>query len=414
MRKIYTSIDLGSYGIKMIVSECVNGTFHVLAATNVRSKGIKNGIIVDLESAAVSLQKAKTNVEQMIGVPIEQAIVSVPSDEVDFNIVSGEIELESGNLIDNEEISAVLQDAVLGRIEEKRELVTIMPISFYVDEKEGVKDPKGMLGEKLSVKAVVTTIPKNLMKSSISLLKACNITSVDVCFKAVGDYYETRTPEVENSVGAIVNLGYDNVEVSIFNKGIMIKNEKIQIGSKEVDNAIMQRYYVKRGVAKSLKENFAISNTRYADASDYIEVLDKEDEKITIGQLEISELVENKLVELLKLAKKQINLLTNREISYIIITGGISELAGFQYVVENIFDRRAMTLDISTMGVRNNIYSSAFGMIKYFYYKLESRGKTYSMFSDSQADDLVSTNGKMAGMTNESIIQQVFGYFSRD
>ncbi|MCI8588791.1 MAG: hypothetical protein HFG40_03985, partial [Bacilli bacterium] len=148
------------------------------------------------------------------------------------------------------------------------------------------------------------------------------------------------------------------------------------------------------------------------DASDYVEVMNKNQEKVKIGQLEISELVENKIVELLKLAKKQINLLTNREISYIIITGGISELAGFQYVVENVFDRRATTLDITTMGVRNNMYSSAFGMIKYFYYKLESRGKTYSMFNESQAEDLVSTNGKVSGTTNDSIIQKVFGYFS--
>ncbi|MDE5587042.1 MAG: hypothetical protein K2I72_01570, partial [Bacilli bacterium] len=105
-------------------------------------------------------------------------------------------------------------------------------------------------------------------------------------------------------------------------------------------------------------------------------------------------------------------ILTNREISYIIITGGISELAGFQYVVENVFDRRATTLDIRTMGVRNNMYSSAFGMIKYFYYKLESRGKTYSMFNESQAEELVSTNRKMSGMANDSIIHKVFGYFS--
>ena len=79
MKKIYTSIDLGSYGIKMIVSECVQGAFHVLAATNVRSKGIMNGEIVDLESAISSLQKARKNIEEMIGVSIDQAIVSVSS-----------------------------------------------------------------------------------------------------------------------------------------------------------------------------------------------------------------------------------------------------------------------------------------------------------------------------------------------
>ena len=411
MKKIFTSVDLGSYGIKMIVSECVNGSFHVLAATNVRSKGIKNGNIVDSENALVSLQKAKKNIEEMIGVTVNQAIVSVPTDQVDFNIVSGEIVLNPENMIDTTEISKVLHEAILGKVEDTRELVTVMPISFHVDDKEGIKDPKGLMGEKLLVKAVITTIPKQIFGQTINLLKTCEITPVDVCFKAVGDYFEAKSQKIDNEIGVIVNLGYDNLEVSIFNKGIMIKNEKIEAGSKEIDLEIMKRYLVKRGVARSLKESFAISNTRYADASDYIEVLNKNQEKVNIGQLEISELVENKIVELLKLAKKQINLLTNREISYIIITGGISELAGFQYVVENVFDRRATTLDIRSMGVRNNMYSSAFGMIKYFYYKLESRGKTYSMFNESQAEELVSTNRKILGM-NDSIIHKVFGYFS--
>ncbi len=412
MKKIYTSVDLGSYGIKMIVSECVNGTFHVLAATNVRSKGIKNGRIDDLESVVLSLEKAKKNIEGMIGVSVDQAIVSVPSDEIDFNIVSGKINLNPNLIIDSEEISKVLHEAILGNVVSDRELVTIIPISFHIDGKEGIKDPKGLMGKELSVKAVITTIPKAPLKQVLNLLRTCGIMPADVCFKAVGDYFEARSPETDNEVGVILNLGYDNLEVSIFNKGIMIKNEKLNIGSKEIDLEIMKRYLLKKGTARSLKENFSISNTRYADASDYIEVINKNQEKITIGQLEISELVESKIVQLLKLAKKQINLLTNREISYIIITGGISELAGFQYVVENVFDRRASTLDIRTMGVRNNMYSSAFGMIKYFYYKLESRGKTYSMFNESQAENLVSTNRKMLGATGDNIIQKVFGYFS--
>lgn len=412
MKKIYTGIDLGSYGIKIIVSECVNGAFHVLAATNVRSRGIVNGEIVDLENAIASVQKAKKNIEEMIGVSINQAIVSVSSKDIDFNIVSGEISLDKDQLIDSKEIAQVLHESILGNVEEKRELITIMPISFYVDNKEGVKDPKGMMGEKLSVKAVVTTIPKASLKQTLSLLKNCEITPIDVCFTSIGDYFEARNQEVDSGVSAIVNLGYSHIDVSIFNKGIMIKNETIEMGSSEIDLEIMRKYSVKRGVARGLKERFAISNTRHADAGDYVEVLNRDGEKVTIGQLEISELVENKFLELLKLAKKQINLLTNREIRYIIITGGISELAGFQYVVENVFDRRATTLDISTMGVRNNMYSSALGMIKYFYYKLESRGKTYSMFSESQSEDLISSNRKMSGTTNESIIQKVFGYFS--
>ena len=61
MRRIYTGIDIGSYAIKMVVCEYVSGKFHVLASTNVRSKGIQSGLIVDMDEAAISLGKAKKN-----------------------------------------------------------------------------------------------------------------------------------------------------------------------------------------------------------------------------------------------------------------------------------------------------------------------------------------------------------------
>lgn len=412
MKRIYTGIDIGSYAIKIVVSEYVNGKFHILASTSVRSKGIKNGLIVDIEKATGTIKKAKQQIEGMIGVELNQAIVSLPSDGINFDIVDGSIKINPKEIIDTKQITDVFSEAILGRIEENRELVTIMPISFQVDDKKSIKDPKGMIGEKLTVKALITTIPKYFLKQTVTLCKECDIEIVDFGFSSLGDYYEVRNKEMDNEVIGIVNIGYDVTEVSIFNKGIMIKDEKIDVGSKLIDFDISKRYQVKKSVARYLKENFAVSNTRYADVNDIIEVTNIVGEGITINQLEISETVERRLVEILKLAKKQINILTNREISYIIITGGISELAGFQYVVENIFDRRTSTFNIGTIGVRSNIYSSVLGLIKYFHYKLELRGESHSMFNDKQAEELISTKRKETNSTNDNIISKVFGYFS--
>lgn len=409
MKKIYTGIDLGSYAIKIVVSEYVNGKFQVLASTSVRSKGIKNGLITDIEEASLSLKKAKKEIEDKLGVEINQAIVSVPSDGIKFDIVSGSIDLNPIELVDTKQITEVLKEATIGHVEENYELVTILPISFQIDDGEMVKDPKGMQGNKLSVKAVVTTIPKYFLKQTMDLLKECGMEAIDIGFHSLGDYYEVHNKEIDSEVVGIVNIGYDSTEVSIFNKGIMIKDEKIDVGSKLIDLDIAKKYGVKKSVARYLKENFAVSNTRYADANDIIEISNKVGEDITINQLEISETVETRLLEILKLAKKQISILTNREISYIIITGGISELAGFQYIVENVFDRRASTLNIGTIGVRSNVYSSVLGLIKYFHYKLELRGNSYSMFNDKQIENLISTKRKD---NDANIISKVFSYFS--
>lgn len=415
MKKIYTGIDIGSYSIKIIVSEVVNGKFHVLASSNTRCKGIKNGLIVDIESATAYLKVAKEKVEQMLGIEIDQAIVSVPSNDREFNVVEGSIEVETEDKeITSNEIGNVFQDAILGSVSDSRELIAITPIFFTVDNNAPVKDPKGLTGNNLSVKAVITTIPKTNFKPTMALLKNCGIEVVDVTLGSIGDYYEAKTPDTDKVISAVINIGYSKTEVSIFNKGIMIKNEVLDGGSRLVDQDLMYMYKIRRSQASAIKENFAVSNTRYSNINDKIEIINKLDETIILNQLEVSEIIEARVTDLLKEAKKTINILTNREISYIIITGGISELAGFEYVVENIFDRRTSTLNIRTIGIRNNMYSSAFGIIKYFHNKLDLRGLSYSMVDEEESESLISTKEKLANNFNDSIISKVFSYFSGD
>ncbi len=412
MKKIYTGIDLGSYSIKIVVCEVVNHKFHVLASSNTRCKGIKNGIVVDPDNAKIYLMQAKKEIEEQLGFSLHQAIVSVSSQDCSFEMVEGKIELENENqVIDSNEINSVFQEAAIGKVKENQELITITPIFFQVDGKESISDPKGMTGKTLSVKAVITSIPKENFKKTISLLRECEIEAVDVTLGAIGDYFTARNKELETEVTAIINLGYAKTEVSIFNKGILIKNQVIESGSKLIDKDLSYIYQVKRGQARKIKENFAISNTRYSDVNDKMEFMNQNNEFIVVNQLEVSEIVEARLIALLKLAKKQIPLLTNREISTIIISGGISELAGFEYVVENVFDRRASVLDMNTMGIRNNMYSSCYGIIKYFHNKLELRGLSYSMIEESKFS---STKEKESTGLHDRIIDKVFGYFSND
>ena len=133
------------------------------------------------------------------------------------------------------------------------------------------------------------------------------------------------------------------------------------------------------------------------------------DEDKEISQVGISKVVEARIEEILKLAKNEIKNLTKREIRYIIITGGLSELAGFQYLVENVFGLEAKVCNISVIGLRHNKYSSAFGAIKYFDAKLSLRGRTYNMISDNDKDSLISTGQKVT--VNGNIVSRLVGHF---
>ena len=120
--------------------------------------------------------------------------------------------------------------------------------------------------------------------------------------------------------------------------------------------------------------------------------------------------IKRRTEEKIKIEKKELNILTNKELQYIIITGGTSNLQDLQYLADEVFTKMARITDLKMIGIRNNKYSSSVGNIVYYITKLKLREKKYSMFSESDADELVSVK-KNKQMTNESMLGKVFGYF---
>ena len=399
MRKIYTSIDIGSDTIKMVTAEIYKNRCNVLASTSLSSEGIKYGLIVDAAKAIVSIKEAIESMEKILGIKIKNVIASVPSNNAEFSLVDGYVNVSS-------------EDKVVSgnKIEEDRELLVVNPIEFSLDDRAEIKDPKGITGERLGVKAIMITTPKKNIYSVISILEAVGLNVVDVIFNSIGDYYELRNKELDSSISGIINIGAETTTVSVFNKGILMNTKVINIGSKNIDKDITYVYKLNLRDSKKLKENFAIAHKRFSQVNETFDIINNVGEKMKINQYEVSEICMERIMEIIKIAKNEIKDLTNKEISYIIITGGASEFTGFNTLLNEFVDNNITIANINTIGVRKNRFSSSLGMIKYFHKKLEFRGRNYSMLSDEETDELVSTK-KKSNVSNDSIVGKVFGYF---
>lgn len=416
MRKIYTGIDLGSDSIKIVVSEYLENKFYILASTSVKSVGIKKGLIADYDMAISSLKLALNEIENTLGTKINEAVISVPSNDRKINVISGEITFDEENhLVTGADITLCLEEAMKNEENnEEDEIVSVIPITFNLDEKKHLLDPRNHNGHVLEAKAVLVKAPKKNIYPYLKVFAECNVKVLDITFSGIADYHEAQGKDTANTIGAIINIGSETTNVSVFNKGILIKNEIIPLGSKNVDKDISYIYQVDRNIAKELKEKFAVCSRRYADINDVLEINLEEERKLSINQYEITEVVESRVVELLKLAKKQINDLTKRKISYIIVTGGISELAGFSYVVENILGINASTLNTTTIGIRNNKYSVAMGVIKYYHDKMVLRDKDTTMMNQEHIDELMKNKKSMIELSEETLISKLFGYITNN
>jgi len=384
---VYASIDIGSDTIKVVVAEVLNERINVLAAVNTRTVGVKKGIIVDKDLVVKSLSLALTEIEKKVGFRVDKAIITIPCYDASVGVYNGEVSTDG--IITGNDVINCFKSAIKGNIGDEREVITVFPIDFLVDDEDRYIDPKGVNGYKLESRILISTMPRELVYPYLEVLEKCNVEVIDLAFSSVSDYTQVDNEDFKKQTGAVVNIGDSKTEVAIFNKGLMIKTDVLPLGSKKIDQDIKYIYNLDRITSRFLKENLAVATSQYADTSSIVEYETVDGEKKTITQLEISQIVEARLEEILKNVKKSLNTLTNREISYIIVTGGISNLAGFSYLLENIFGDVAYMINMNTMGVRDNIYSTCYGMIKYYYEKLALRGISYTMYENVLENDKI-------------------------
>ena len=407
MKKIYTAIDIGSDTIKFVVGEYFKNKLNILATYEQKAKGIRKGLIVDPNLAINSIKDGIKEINNNLGIDIKKVIVGVPSYNAKFMIVTSEIEI-TGDAITTDDVNNLIKASVYSKVEQDYELITVLPLTFLIDGKKETK-VVGKVGNKLEIKGIMISAPKKNVYSVLSVMEGAGLEVVDITVSALGDYYEVRNDNLDKNIGAIINLGHETTNVSVFNRGKLMNTETIQLGGINVDKDLAYMFNINVFDAREIKEKFASSHKRFIALNDVYEVTNTAGEVIKLNQIEVTEIVMDRLAELLRLAQKQILLLTKQNISYIVITGGLTEIRAFKNLVYEILGKDVIIYTEDTLGARNNKYITSIGMIKYFIDKMEVRGKEYSMIDEQDEELLINPNNK--SIKGKTSITKIFGNF---
>ncbi len=411
MRKILASIDIGSDLIKLVVGEVSkNGKVNILAAAHVPSLGIKKGFVVNPQALLPKLEEVFNKCEDMIGLRIDKVVLSVPSDNAEFFLTEGSTTINNDeHMIKETDIIRAMQASTYNKINESREIVSIKPTGYFIDDERSTQNPVGQEAVKLTVKSLVATVPKKNVYTLEKCLEKIGVKVIDYSVGSVGDYYEFRKEMMKEVVGVIINIGYMTTTVSIFNKGLLTNTITIDTGAYYIETDLSYIFKLTLNTAKDVKLNLASAHKRGVSASIKKKYQTKNNEIVDISEYEATEVASSRVEEILKLAKKQINLLTKKEIHYIMITGGVSEMPNFNLLLEEVFGHSAKIGQTKEIGVRSNIYSSSVGLIKYYEEKLRIRKQEFSIFNENETESLGSAPKKSFG--DNSILGKLFGYF---
>ncbi len=410
MKKIYTSVDIGSDTIKIIVGEEVADKVNVLACNTIKSKGIRKGLIVDSNLVVNTIKDGIKKINENLGFNIKKVIVNVPEYNIKFMYVTGKVNVDG--VVDTDSVNKVIKDSVYNKLEKDYELITVIPLEFTLDENESVDMPIGKSCKILELKGIMTSVPKKNIYSVVSVLEAAGLEVVDITISGLADYYQVRTNKTDKQVGAIINIGHETTNVTVVNNGKVMNTETIQLGGINVENDIAYVFGTNIVDARRIKERFASAHKRFTNLNDVYELENNLGERIKLNQLEVTEVVMSRLNQILNYAKKQILLLTKKEINYIIITGGLTEIKSFKNLVYENLGKDVIIYVMDEIGVRDNKYTSALGMIKYFIDKMKIRGKNYSMIDETDEELLLTPDDKLK--KEKAVVTKMFKNFIKN
>ena len=410
MRRIIASLDIGTNTIKLIVGEFIKNRLNILCTSEIASKGIKKGLVYDKEELIPVLKETFHKAEEMLGIPVNEVVLTLPAYDTETQISEGASTITNeDHVVTHQDLIRAMHAASYNKIGDSEELISILPIAFKVDN-EIIKNPINMIGHKLVVKAVLVTASKSNVNEFLKILDRIGIKVIDIVTTSLADYACFRSKDFDAKIGAVINIGEETTTVSIFNKGILTRSEVIELGGANIDNDIAYIYKITKKDARLLKEHIGLAGSEMARIEEKSTLTDRLGEEVIINQKDLSDIIESRLREILELAKKQINLLTKREIEYIMITGGTSEMSDFHNLIDKVFTKPHILGKIDIVGARNNKFSATIGTIKYYNGRLKLKNKEYSTFNLDELEILSGTHKKVS-INENSILGKLFGYF---
>ena len=364
----FVSLDIGTTSIKVVVAEYVNNQLNVIGVGNEVSKGLNRGVIVDIDETVASIKKAVEQAEKKSGTQIQQVVVGIPGNQISIEPCHGMYAVASENKeITDRDVQNVFEAARVRSLPPEREIISVIPEEFIVDGFDGIRDPRGMIGVRLELYASMITGPKTIIHNIKRCVERAGLVIQDLVVQplAVSSIAMNRG---ERDFGTIlIDMGGGQTTASVLHdnqlKFVYVDPEGGSLVTKDISiilNTTMENAeYIKR------EYGYAIPDDASNDEYFHVPVIGKE-EPVKVDEKYLSEIIEARVVQIFNTIKKALDQVEARELpGGIVLTGGGSAIPGILELAEEIFEVNVKHYVPEEMGMRNPIFATSLGLIKY-------------------------------------------------
>ena len=363
----FTGLDIGTSSIKVLVAELVNGEVNVIGVSNAKSKGVKDGIIVDIEAAATAIKSAISQAEEKAGISIKSVNVGLPANLLQVEPTQGMIPVTSDTKeITDQDVENVVKSALTKSMTPDREVITFIPEEFVVDGFQGIRDPRGMMGVRLEMRGILYTGPRTILHNLRKTVERVGVQVDNVIISPLA-MVNTVLNEGEREFGAtVIDMGGGQTTVAtIRNQELQYTNVN-QEGGDYVTKDISKVLRTSKKIAEGLKLNYGEAYPLLASKETFqVEV---------IGEVEPVEVTEEYLAEIISARLKHIFEQIKQDLERrhlldlpggIVLIGGNALLPGVVELAQEVFGVRVKLFVPNQVGIRNPAFAHVISLSEF-------------------------------------------------
>ncbi len=372
-RNLIVGLDIGTSKVAAIVGEAtLEGDIEVIGIGTTPSRGLKKGVVVNLESTVLSIRRAVEEAELMAGCQIHSVYAGIAGSHIKSLNSHGIVAIKDKE-VTQYDIDRVIDSARAVAIPADQKILHILPQEFVIDQQEGIKEPIGMSGIRLESKVHMVTGSVSAAQNIIKCIRRCGLEVDDIVLEQLASCSSVLADDEKELGVCLIDIGGGTTDIAIFSDGAIKHTAVIPIAGDQVTNDIAVALRTPTQNAEEIKCKYACALTQLARADESIEVPSIGDRPPRqISKQNLAEIIEPRYEELMLLVQAELRRSGYEELiaAGIVLTGGSSKVMGLMELAEEIFHmpvRMGMPQHVTglTDVVQNPIYSTAVGLLLY-------------------------------------------------
>jgi cell division protein FtsA len=370
-KNLIVGLDIGTSKVVAIVGE-VNpeGAVEVIGIGSHPSRGLKKGVVVNIESTVQSIQRAVEEAELMAGCQIHSVYAGIAGSHIQSINSHGIVAIRDKEVL-HSDVERVIDAARAVAIPADQQILHVLPQEFIIDTQEGIKEPVGMSGVRLEAKVHLVAGAVSAAQNIVKCVRRCGLESEDIVLEQLASSQSILTEDEKELGVCLVDIGGGTTDMAIFTEGSIRHTAVIPIAGDQVTNDIAVALRTPTQHAEEIKVKYACALQQLATSDETIEVPSVGDRPPRrLARQTLAEVVEPRYEELFNLVQAELRRSGFEDLcaAGVVITGGSAKMEGAVDLAEEVFHmpvRLGLPKGVSGLVdvVRNPIHATGVGLL---------------------------------------------------